>query len=69
MIRTLNRLGDRLLEKLLPGAEAQADTCFEYWPAGGCNRFKDCRPNPTGSICITYWRSSCGGAWQNIGYC
>jgi len=69
MIRTLHRLGDRLLERLLPGAEAQADNCFEYWPSGGCNRFKDCYPNPTGFLCITYWRSSCGGAWQNIGYC
>ncbi|MBO4270637.1 MULTISPECIES: hypothetical protein [Microbispora] len=69
MMRTLNRLGDRMLERLLPAAEAKADRCVEYWPTGGCNRYKDCYPNPTGFLCITYFRSSCSGAWQNIGYC
>ncbi|WP_327048277.1 hypothetical protein OG320_10595 [Microbispora sp. NBC_01189] len=73
MLRTLNRLGDRLLERLLPGAEARADTCYYVGPVYGppgyeCHHTKNCYPNPTGSICLQYTRSDCG-TWRYVGYC
>ncbi|MEN3540055.1 hypothetical protein AAH991_33440 [Microbispora sp. ZYX-F-249] len=69
MIRTLHRLGDRLLERLLPGAEARADTCYYVgWQGNYC--VKNCYPNPTGSICVKYGSyGSCSGPWTNLGRC
>ncbi|MBE3011824.1 hypothetical protein IL992_21855 [Microbispora sp. NEAU-D428] len=69
MISKLNRLGDRLLDKLLPGAEAQADTCYSAGRDSlGC--YYNCYPNPNGSICVRYRDSSCHGySWVNVGSC
>lgn len=68
MIRTLNRLGDRLLERLLPGTEAQAEVCYlEQVYQQNC--WYNCYPNPTGSTCVQYVQYGCAGPRYNMGRC
>lgn len=68
MIRKLSQLGDQLLAMLMPGAEAQADTCYYSTHVDGCYRTKRCYPNPTGGPCLLYFRNGCGD-WYYAGYC
>lgn len=67
MTRTLNRLGDRLLQVFLPATEARAETCTysSYW--SGCYHRKVCS-YASGAVCHVYSRGSCGD-WIYIGTC
>lgn len=68
MTRTLNRLGDRLLQALLPTTEAQADGCTysSWW--NNCYHRKVCVWGG-GAICDLYTRGDCGSPWIYIGPC
>jgi len=66
--RTLNRLGDRLLQALLPGTEAKADGCTysSYW--SNCYHRRVCTYG-NGQVCYVYSRGDCGSDWIYIGPC
>ncbi|MEU8199256.1 hypothetical protein AB0C10_36275 [Microbispora amethystogenes] len=68
MLRTLNRLGDRLLQGLLPGAEAQADICYRT-QVYQQNCWYNCYPNPTGSTCVQKIQYGCAGTLYTVGSC
>ncbi|WP_433249343.1 hypothetical protein ACQPYK_02215 [Streptosporangium sp. CA-135522] len=51
MIRSLGKLGDRILDKLLPTTSAAADTCWQEWKDVGYIVFRTC--------CIAGGRTGC----------